>query len=99
MQAKGKKDATINKKPLPLKEPETGVCTRSKSKEVHKSVELPEETFPSSYDKSANSSSFDDISVSSLLSDTDIGKINSDGLPSSDFTVSSINTIPDDFES
>ena len=92
MQVEGKKEAAfVKKSSLPI-EPITGICTRSRNKEQQKPVELPGENSSSPDDKSADSSSFANISVCSLLSDADFGRINSDGLPSSEITASTTNT-------
>ena len=99
----GKKTNVIPKKAVTNGKPKTKVCKRTRSQgEVEKVVKVQEEKICeeisiSSGDKSANSSSFENISVSSLLSDTDFGKISSDGLPSSqDITVSSSYTTADE---
>ena len=92
----GKKSLQEQKKPTENLTAKTGIGRRTRSQE-NKPTNLPQlsEIFEDSLecpkDKSVNSSSFENISVCSLLSESEICKLSSDGLTSSQSTASSRN--------
>ncbi|XP_065056730.1 G2/mitotic-specific cyclin-B3-like [Rhopilema esculentum] len=97
----GKKSLQELKKPTENLTAKTGIGRRTRSQE-NKPTNLPQlsEIFEDSLeclkDKSVNSSSFENISVCSLLSESEICKLSSDGLTSSQSTTSSRNVSIDE---
>jgi len=89
----GKKDTAITENSHATKGTTAGVYTRLRSK----SVKVSEKTV-SSGDKSIDSSSFENISVSSVLSDANFGKVISNSTSSSGFTVPDTSTSDVDVE-
>lgn len=77
----------------------TGVGRRTRSQEKAQKtdvLEILDDSIDTSKDKTANSSSFDNISITSLLSEGEICKLSNDGLASSqEFTTSSRDTSTD----
>ena len=90
----GKKKANNLKKTVQIEESKTGVGKRTRSQDKLQQVaDIPEDVTYSAKDKSANSDSFENISLSSLMSDAEFGKIDSSVLPSSqELATSSANT-------